>query len=87
MNVSTTEAGSRDSRPLHERIAADLRDGITGGSAHSTLLEVAEAVPPADVRGLLETAAGDTAVLRRRLLFIGDASPYGAGQRAVRVLG
>ncbi|OII67623.1 GntR family transcriptional regulator [Streptomyces sp. CC77] len=154
MNVPTAEAERDDSRPLHERIAADLRDEImsgdlapsarvpstarlkerfrassatvqkalqllkaeglvvgragaavtvrehrqrtmrpaaymapagageafrwlteaakTGGSAHSALLEVSEAVPPADVRGLLGMAAGDTAVLRRQLLSIGD---------------
>ncbi|WP_149183519.1 GntR family transcriptional regulator [Streptomyces sp. TRM49041] len=43
-----------------------------GGRARSTLLEVAEAVPPADVRGLLTLRDDETAVLRRQILTIND---------------
>ncbi|MEU6766820.1 GntR family transcriptional regulator [Streptomyces sp. NPDC046853] len=43
-----------------------------GTSPHSTLLEVAEVVPPAEVSGVLGLAEGGTAVLRRQLLSIGD---------------
>lgn len=45
-----------------------------GTSAHSTLLEVAEVTPPADVSGALGLDGRDTAVLRRQLLSI-DAEP------------
>ncbi|MCH0538680.1 GntR family transcriptional regulator [Streptomyces sp. MUM 203J] len=43
-----------------------------GGQARSTLLEVAQAVPPADVRELLGLDDGETAVLRRQLLTIDE---------------
>lgn len=43
-----------------------------GSQAHSTLLEVTEKVPPADVAAALELAPGATAVLRRQLLAIDD---------------
>ncbi|UIX35521.1 GntR family transcriptional regulator [Streptomyces sp. GQFP] len=43
-----------------------------GSRAHSTLLEVTEKVPPADVAAALELAPGATAVLRRQLLTIDD---------------
>ncbi|MFG3499483.1 GntR family transcriptional regulator [Streptomyces sp. NPDC047928] len=43
-----------------------------GTRAESTLLEVVEAVPPADVRALLGLAADETAVLRRQVLTIDD---------------
>ncbi|WP_406148345.1 GntR family transcriptional regulator [Streptomyces sp. NBC_01012] len=42
--------------------------------AHSTLVEVAEAVPPADVTEALGMRPGDTAVLRRQVLSI-DGEP------------
>ncbi|MEU9561528.1 GntR family transcriptional regulator [Streptomyces sp. NPDC048161] len=43
-----------------------------GSRAHSTLLEVAEAVPPADVAEALRLPKSGTAVLRRQLLAIDD---------------
>lgn len=43
-----------------------------GGPARSRLLDVAEVVPPADVRGLLGLADDETAVLRRQILTIAD---------------
>ncbi|GAA1910126.1 GntR family transcriptional regulator [Streptomyces durmitorensis] len=43
-----------------------------GTSPRSTLLEVAEVVPPADVSAALGLADGGTAVLRRQLLSIDD---------------
>ncbi|MFD7229687.1 GntR family transcriptional regulator [Streptomyces sp. NPDC059881] len=154
MTVPRTDAEAFDRRPLHERIAADLRDEIMGGDlapggslpstvqlkarfdassatvqkalqllkdeglvvgragaavtvrehrqrtlrpatymaparagdpyrwlaeaqrngvrARSTLLEVAEIVPPADVRAALGLDDGSTAVLRRQLLTLDD---------------
>ncbi|MFE1574864.1 GntR family transcriptional regulator [Streptomyces fradiae] len=45
-----------------------------GGTARSRLLDVAEAVPPADVRALLGLADGETALLRRQILTI-DGEP------------
>ncbi|MFD0626871.1 GntR family transcriptional regulator [Streptomyces sanglieri] len=43
-----------------------------GSRAHSTLLEVAEAVPPADVAEALRLPKSGTAVLRRQLLTMDD---------------
>ncbi|WP_407552140.1 GntR family transcriptional regulator [Streptomyces sp. Pv4-95] len=42
----------------------------TGAQARSKLLEVSEAVPPADVAGALNLASGGTALLRCQLLLI-----------------
>jgi len=154
MTVPRTDSAASDRRPLHERIAADLRDEIMSGDlapgarlpstaqlkdrfdasnatvqkalhllkderlvvgragsavtvrehrqrtlrpaaymapaepgqpyrwlteaakdgtrAHSTLQEVAEATPPADVAAALGLRLGETAVLRRQLLSIDD---------------
>lgn len=44
----------------------------SGGQGRSTLLDVTDAVPPADVRELLGLDDGQTAVLRRQLLTIND---------------
>ncbi|MER8231613.1 GntR family transcriptional regulator [Streptomyces sp. NPDC094049] len=43
-----------------------------GARPHSTLLEVAEARPPADVADLLGLEGGETALLRRQVLSIDD---------------
>lgn len=43
-----------------------------GTRAHSTLLEVTEARPPADVAAALDLAEGETAVLRQQVLCIDD---------------
>ncbi|MEU3738388.1 GntR family transcriptional regulator [Streptomyces sp. NPDC032198] len=45
-----------------------------GTKPRSTLLEVAEVVPPTDVAGVLELADGGTAVVRRQLLSL-DGEP------------
>ncbi|MCX4847536.1 GntR family transcriptional regulator [Streptomyces sp. NBC_00893] len=44
----------------------------SGARAHSTLIEVAEETPPADVAAVLGLQPGGTAVLRRQLLSIDD---------------
>lgn len=46
--------------------------GKLGTRAHSTLLEVAEVVPPADVSAVLGLTDGGTAVLRRQLLSLDE---------------
>jgi GntR family transcriptional regulator len=43
-----------------------------GAQAHSTLLEVAEVRPPADVSAALRLADGEAAVLRRQVLHLDD---------------
>ncbi|WEH33865.1 GntR family transcriptional regulator [Streptomyces sp. AM 4-1-1] len=43
-----------------------------GTRAHSTLLEVAEVEPPADVSAALDLPEAGTALLRRQILMIGD---------------
>jgi GntR family transcriptional regulator len=43
-----------------------------GGEARSTLLDVAETAPPADVAAALRLADGGTALLRRQLLTLDD---------------
>ncbi|MFJ2769672.1 GntR family transcriptional regulator [Streptomyces sp. NPDC087300] len=43
-----------------------------GGQARSTLLDVAEVRPPADVSAALNLADGETALLRHQILFIDD---------------
>ncbi|MGW0535777.1 GntR family transcriptional regulator [Streptomyces sp. NPDC003032] len=43
-----------------------------GARAHSTLLEVTEALPPADVSAALNLADGQAAVLRRQVLHLDD---------------
>ncbi|MEU7582686.1 GntR family transcriptional regulator [Streptomyces sp. NPDC041068] len=45
-----------------------------GTQAHSTLLEVAEAQPPADIAAALDLTADETALLRRQILSI-DGEP------------
>ncbi|MFB7208177.1 GntR family transcriptional regulator [Streptomyces sp. NPDC056255] len=44
----------------------------SGARAHSTLIEVAEETPPADIAAALGLQPGGTAVLRRQLLSIDD---------------
>ncbi|MBT2405669.1 MULTISPECIES: GntR family transcriptional regulator [unclassified Streptomyces] len=44
-----------------------------GTSAHSTLIEVGEVAPPADVAAVLGLQSGELTLLRRQLLHINDA--------------
>ncbi|MBZ2408067.1 GntR family transcriptional regulator [Streptomyces sp. L06] len=54
------------------RPASYLAAGASGTPSRSELLDVAECVPPADVRAVLGTAEPDLAVRRRQLLLLGE---------------
>ncbi|MBT2468786.1 GntR family transcriptional regulator [Streptomyces sp. ISL-66] len=77
----------RENRQRTIRPAGSLASAPAGGSypwlthaaqhgttAHSTLLEVGEAAPPADVAAVLGLQSGESALLRRQLLHI-DGEP------------
>ena len=79
-SVTVREHRQRTVRPASYMVPAGpgkpyrwLTEAARNGSrAHSKLLEVAEAVPPADVAEALRLPKSGTAVLRRQLLTMGD---------------